>query len=308
MFQTICSPSTTFSPLDQQLRTSDFNTAINNNIVVFNTSNIYVTSNLTGNSVTIVNLTMTTPVNEICDVAMSSINNKIYFSLSVETNLNMCYVTMYNGSTTISYFSTGITVSTTPSFSKIVSKNNKVVMLINSNLMVFSYNATTLSLVSNQSLTTISAFCSLDISYNRLYLVADASSITIYSLTNYSQLYSYNCSLCSITNAKFGFNNYVLFTSLSFVYELDTQINKIIYQMAVVNNYIGWVNSSTQFLNGIQWPLPNIGYQLYQANDTYLCSSTVIGSDANLVCPTCLTTYYLNSQNGLCQKIYPQQS
>lgn len=121
-WSTNCSPSTTFTPSTQQLRTSDSNTAISNNIVVFDTANIYLSNNLTGNYVTVLTLISVTAVNGIYDVAMSSINNKMSFSLSVEASFNTCYVTMYNGLTSISQFSTGITVSAAPSFSKIVPK------------------------------------------------------------------------------------------------------------------------------------------------------------------------------------------
>lgn len=108
-------------------------------------------------------------------------------------------------------------MSTTPSFSRIFSKGNKVLMLIYTNLIIFTYNTTALALISNQTLTQPFSLnlCSLGISYNSFYLIADANNIIVYSLINYTQLYSGSCTLCSIRNTKFGFNNYVLYASLA---------------------------------------------------------------------------------------------
>ena len=277
---------------------SDANTVAYNNIVVFNNSGIFITSNLTGNSVQAKSLILSTPLCKIYDVAMSNSDNNIYFSISVETSSNQCFVTMFNGSINIAQFLTSITISATPNISKIVSKSNKVIVLINKNVMVFSYNATNLTLLSNQSLVSPNKFCALDISYDNLYLVANISHIVVYSLSNFTQLYSYSCVVCPITNAKFGFNGYVLLTASSTIYQLDLEINKIINQYSGVNIYVGWINSLSLFINGNPWPSSTGAYQFY-SNDSYLCSSNNLGYDASLVCPSCMATYNLSSINNV---------
>lgn len=142
---------------------------------------------------------------------------------------------MYNTWTNVTSFVTGITLSATPSIIKIISKGSKVLALINTYVVILSYNATSLTLLANKTLASTTNFSSIDVSPDqKYYLVANTTNIVVYSLTKYSQMYSYTPALCpTISNAKFGFNGYVLYYCNSSVYQLDLRTSKVINQFAV---------------------------------------------------------------------------